>query len=702
MTDGGRIGKMDGLDTREWLLTNGLGSFASGTVCDARTRSYHGWLMVALDSLEHRRLLLSHLEASLEFAGQTIALGTNIWHPDTIDPLGYQWLESFAPDPIPTWIWGNADHWQLTRQLLMPSGLPTTTPSSHPFATPPCHRLLIHYRYWGQEPAMLRLRPLIGDRDYHAHQQQRSDLSFSQLICANQLFLQAIQSGKPGTPWLLRWNQGHYQPEETWYWNYYYLEDGLRGLDCLEDLFSPGYLTVPMQPGDSLTLEACVGLPSVPLPELSGDSFNHAAQAEQQRLAQQFESVETGSGDRATVWKQLLRAGDQFIVWQSCTNQPTILAGYHWFGDRTREVLLSLPGLALTTRRFSLARSLLQQLGQLCDQGLLPDTLSAAGGLSQYNSIDCPLWWIEMLGLYLEATQDWDFLSEQYAVVKQIYKAFTAGTLHNIRVDASDGLVTWDDASVALTWMNTAVQGQPVTPRYGKPIEVNALWYSALCWAGEWAGRLSANPPATTNANSLGNQVRRYTQQAEQVRISLQKFWNPAQNYLFDRMEPDDRLNPAIRPNAVLALSLHHCAFSAEQARTILRTARDRLLTPYGLRSLDPADRAYIGHYAGSPRQRDLASHRGTVWSWLLGSFVRAWNRFYVTEPLPLGLQPLLHHFNQQVCFGTISELFDGDPPHHPRGAIANTVAIAELIRIWDGDEKRRAESGENPSHPPI
>jgi 4-alpha-glucanotransferase len=436
-----------------------------------------------------------------------------------------------------------------------------------------------------------------------------------------------------------------------------------------------------MQPGDCLTLEACVGLPGAPLPALTSDSFNQITQAEQQRLAQQFEQLDPVMDDRPPVWKQLLRVSDQFIVWQS--GEPTILAGYHWFGDRTREVLLSLPGLALTTRRFSLARSLLQQLGQLCNQGLLPNTLSGCGKLLEYNNIDCSLWWIEMLGLYLEATQDWNFLSEQYAVVKQIYKAFTAGTLHNIRVDASDGLVTWDDASVALTWMNTTVQGQPVTPRYGKPIEVNALWYSALCWAGEWAERLSENPPATTNATNLGNQVRRYTQQAEQVKNSLQKFWNPTQGYLFDHMEPDDRLNPEIRPNAVLALSLHHCAFPTEQARIILATARDRLLTPYGLRSLDPTDRAYLGHYAGSPRQRDLAAHQGTIWSWLLGAFVRTWNRFYPGEPLPLDLQPLLRHFTQQVCFNAISELFDGDTPYHPRGAVADAVAIAELIRIW-------------------
>ncbi len=194
---------------------------------------------------------------------------------------------------------------------------------------------------------------------------------------------------------------------------------------------------------------------------------------------------------------------------------------------------------------------------------------------------------------------------------------------------------------------------------------------------------LSENP-AVPNGDRLKKQACRYAQQAEDVKASLQKFWNSQSGYLYDRIEPDDRLDPTVRPNAVLALSLYHCAFTLEQGQQILQVARDRLLTPYGLRTLDPADFAYVGRYQGTHQQRDLAYHQGTVWSWLLGPFIRAWKRFYGDkQPLPLDLEQLLTHFNQEVCFGAISEVFDGDTPHSPGGAIAHAAPVAELLRHW-------------------
>jgi 4-alpha-glucanotransferase len=417
---------------------------------------------------------------------------------------------------------------------------------------------------------------------------------------------------------------------------------------------------------------------------LNPRAFNQAVLAKQQRLEREFLHLPHVGGKHSDIWEHLLRASDQFIAYQTSSTMPTIVAGYHWFGDRTRDTLLCLPGLALATKRYALARKLLVRLGQLCCQGLIPNELSRGREDPLFRSIDCSLWWIETLGLYLEATQDWDFLIEQYTVVKQIYKAFTAGTLHGIRIDASDGLITWDDPDVALTWMDTFVDGQPVTPRNGKPVEINALWYSALCWAEKWATRLSENP-AAPNAERLKNQARRYSHQALEVKAALQRFWNSQLGYLFDRIEPDDRIDDSIRPNAVLAISLYHCGFTPEQGRQILHVAREQLLTPYGLRTLNPGNPAYQGRCQGTPRDRDLAYHQGTVWSWLLGPFIRAWQRFYEEkgEPLPFDLQPLLTHFSQETCFWGISEIFDGDAPHFARGAIAHAAPVAELIRHW-------------------
>lgn len=672
---------MKDLDTREWLLTNGLGSFASGTVSDARTRTYHGWLIAALDPPGRRTLLLSHLDASLEVAGKVWALSTNFWDGGKkIEPLGYQLLRSFEIEPVPTWTWGK-ENWQLTRRLVMSYGVVESEEEATPKPLPQlCNRILIEYRYEGSQVATLRLRPIIGDRDFHHQQSAQQELSFSQLVGHQQVYLQSIREGKVGIPWQLRWSTGNYQPEETWYWNYYYPEENRRGLGDKEDFYSPGYLSVLLNPGDTVTLEARVEWLESALPELDAQAFEQAVQAEQKRIRQLFNLAPVPvQSDRQIIWHQLLRAGDQFMTYRASINGPTVIAGYPWFNDWGRDTLIALPGLALAMGRFAEARGLLKTFGSYCRDGLIPNTFPDAGAEPIYNSIDASLWWMETLGLYLEATQDWDFLIQQYPVVRKIYKAFTAGTRYNIRVDASDGLLIWDAPNVAITWMDAVIDGQPVTPRRGKPVEINALWYSALCWLNKWTEKMVIG--AIVDRVRLLHHAKHYAQQEQKVKASLQKFWNPERNYLYDTIEPDDRLDARIRPNAVLALSLHHCGFTTAQGRRVLQVAGDRLLTPYGLRSLDPSDPDYVPYYNGDRLHRDRAYHQGTVWSWLIGPFIRAWKRFYHTEPLPCDLQPFLDHLQKQACINSISEIFDGDPPHAPQGAIAQAWSVSELIR---------------------
>ena len=675
---------MKDLDRREWLLTNGLGSFASGTVCDARTRTYHGWLMAALDPPGSRTLLLSHLDASLEVAGEIWSLSTNFWDGGKkIEPLGYKLLRSFEIEPVPQWIWGQ-ERWQLTRRLVMPYGLAVDEVSGEQESSTSKpqwgNRILIQYRYEGTSVATLRLRLVIGDRDFHHQQLATEDLQFSQLVGHQQVYLQGIRGGQVGMPWQLRWSAGHYQPEGTWYWNYFYPEEKLRGLGDKEDLYSPGYLSVILNPGEALTLEARVGWTQAALPELDSQSFEQVVQAEQERQHQLFDLASPPkTSEREIIWRQLLRASDQFIAYRASIAGPTVIAGYHWFNDWGRDTLIALPGLALATGRFQEARGLLKTFGSYCRDGLIPNTFPDAGDEPIYNSIDASLWWMETLGLYLEATQDWDFLIQQYPVVRKIYKAFTAGTLYNIRVDAADGLLIWDAPNVAITWMDVVIDGQPVTPRRGKPVEINALWYSALCWLSQWTEKMVIG--AVVDRVRLLHHARHYTQQMQKVKVSLQKFWNPQLNYFYDTIEPDDRPDARIRPNAVLALSLYHCGFAKAQGRRVLRVARDRLLTPYGLRSLDPADPDYMGYYSGDRLHRDRAYHQGTVWSWLIGPFIRAWKRFYETEPVPCDWQPWLDHIQQQACLGSISEIFDGNPHHTAQGAIAQAWSVAELIR---------------------
>jgi 4-alpha-glucanotransferase len=450
---------------------------------------------------------------------------------------------------------------------------------------------------------------------------------------------------------------------------------------------------------------------------LTPDYFDRALAAEEQRLARIFAGIQqpdtppassltsdsgstlpadlnpisnslppgssSASGRSNALFKQLLKAGDQFIVYRASTQGASMIAGYPWFNDWGRDTLIALPGLTLTTQRWSIAQGLLRTFGQHCQQGLIPNAFPDAGAQPFYNSLDASLWWIETLGLYLEATQDWAFLAEQYPVVWGIYKGLMVGTHYGIRVDAFDGLVTWDAPHLALTWMDAVVAEEPVTPRRGKPVEINALWYSALCWAHRWAEQLQAE--GNPDRLSLANQARRFATQIEQVKGSLQKYWHPAQGYLYDTILPDDSPDTTIRPNAVIALSLFHCGFAPSIGQSVLKQARDRLLTPYGLRSLDPADPNYVRRYQGGIWQRDRAYHQGTVWPWLIGSFLRAWQRFYPQEPLPFDWQPLLDHLQQEACLGSISEMFDGDTPHLPKGAIAQAWSVAEVIRHYNG-----------------
>ncbi len=676
---------MNDLDTREWLLTNGLGGFASGTVCDAHTRTYHGLLVAAIAPPGQRTLLLSRIDAELIVSSQSVELSTNYWQGGVVEPQGYRLLQSFQRQPVPTWVWGTAT-WQLTRQILMPYGLLSHDPVQFR------NRVFVHYHYQGQDDAVLNLRPLIVDRSFHHQQRAQPGLEFSQLVESHRALFQAMRPGSEGISWQLGWSQGTYHREGLWYRNYLYPEESRRGLFDGEDLYSPGCLTMMVRPGDRLTLEARVRRRDAdrPFSPPTDDTVERAIADEADRLAQTFhlspappaQPLSQSPSNPDQMWRQLLQAGDQFIAHRVSIQGPTVIAGYPWFDDWGRDTLIALPGLAIASHRYDLARGLLETLGKHCQDGLIPNTFPDAGERPLYNSIDAALWWIETLGLYLEASQDWEFLMSQYAIVRQIYMAFVAGTHYNVRVDAIDGLVTWDEPGCALTWMDAVVNGEPITPRQGKPIEISALWYSALCWAQDWATRLQ-QCTAPEQAAKFEKQAHRYQQQAEQVKASLQKFWNPQLGYFHDTIAPNDVPNLQIRPNAVIALSLRHCGFSAAQGQKVLHVARERLLTPVGLRSLDPADREYVGHYNGNQRQRDSAYHQGSVWSWLIGPFIRAWQRFYPEEPLPWSPDTLLDHWQRQACLGSISEIFDGDPPHAPQGAIAQAWSVAELIRHW-------------------
>jgi predicted glycogen debranching enzyme len=376
----------------------------------------------------------------------------------------------------------------------------------------------------------------------------------------------------------------------------------------------------------------------------------------------------------APAWVQhLIRTADQFIVRRSFPNEPnghTVIAGYPWFSDWGRDTMISLPGLTLVTGRHDVAARILRTFAHFVDQGMLPNRFPEMGETPEYNTVDAALWYFETLRAYHAATGDDALLRDLFPVLQEIIEWHQRGTRYNIHVDPADGLLYAGELGMQLTWMDAKVGGWVVTPRIGKPVEINALWYNTLCSMADLARRL--NEPAD-----------HYEALAEQTRAGFGRFWNQEMSYCYDVIGGPDGDDPALRPNQLLAVSLPHSPLSPEQQRAVVDACARHLLTSHGLRSLSPDDPAYVGHYGGDQRRRDAAYHQGTVWGWLIGPFVRAHLRVYRDPALAQSyLMPLIRHLAGHGV-GSISEIFDGDPPFTPRGCIAQAWSVAELLRAW-------------------
>lgn len=349
----------------------------------------------------------------------------------------------------------------------------------------------------------------------------------------------------------------------------------------------------------------------------------------------------------------------------------SIIAGYPWFGDWGRDTMIALPGLTLATGRPEIAKQILLSFARYVDHGMLPNNFPDAGGHPDYNTVDAPFWYFEAVRQYYEATQDKQTLAQLFPVLLQITDAHLKGTRYNIHVDESDGLLYAGEPGVQLTWMDARVNGREVTPRIGKPIEVNALWHNVL-------------KTIASLAPIVGKSSGPFLKMATAVEQSFQKFWNPSGGYCYDVIDaPGINADPSLRPNQILAVSLPNSPLTAEQQKCVVDTCAGQLLTAHGLRSLCPRHPDYQGHYGGGPAQRDGAYHQGTVWGWLLGPFVLAHFRVYGDRKRSLSfLEPLGKQIHSHGI-GTLTEIFDGDPPFTPRGCIAQAWTVAETLRAW-------------------
>jgi predicted glycogen debranching enzyme len=644
--------------SREWLETNGIGGFAMGSLSGANTRRYHALLTAATRPPLGRIKTLSKIEETLEIDAKRFELSTN-QYPGLVHPAGFEYLKSFRLDPFPIWVY-EVDGLELEKRLFMPHG-ENTVVIRYTLKTGVGRR---------KRDVQLHLRPLLSFIDYHALQRENaefdtsfdsrdgvvsvrpySDLPELHFFYAGNLFASSLGSDtdSPGSDGV--------ETTGYWYKNLQYPIEQERGFDFEEDLYQPFQLTFELSKPAEIVATTESGLPG------------GGAKLEKAEIKRRPQLVKTAKA-KDDFSKQLVLAADQFIVKRG--DGHTVIAGYPWFSDWGRDTMIALPGLTLATNRPDIAKGILLEFAENISEGMLPNRFADADGEAEYNTVDATLWFFEAVRAYLEHTNDHRFVGDGiYPKLVEIVTAHLRGTRYNIHVD-TDGLLYSGSPSVQLTWMDAKIGDFVVTPRTGKAVEIQALWYNALRIMQNLAERFGDDEAQT-----------KYGAMADLARLSFNGvFWNDAENCLYDVVENGDR-DGSVRPNQIFAASLTHSMLDDDRARRVIEKLEAELLTPFGLRTLSPRDPRYVPVYVGSPLERDSAYHQGTVWPWLLGGYADAVKRF---SPEKIGrvnevLDSLAAHLHE-AGLGQVSEIFDADPPHSPRGCPAQAWTVAEMLRI--------------------
>lgn len=650
-------GNLSAAESREWLVTNGIGGFASGTIAVGMTRRYHGLLIAALQPPLGRNHLVAAIDEIGSYAGASFTLATDCWASGAVDPRGFHLLEGFRLDgTTPVWTYALADA-LLEKHVWMQPGENTT---------------FIHYKLLrASGPLEMHLKCLVNYRDFHSST-HAGDWHMKIIPVERGVMVLPFEGA---TPFYLKSAQASCEPHHEWYRDCFLPRERERGLDDREDHLFASLFHAKMNPGESLSIVVTTEATS----ELDGAASLAERVRHEAGLLRAWQTQNPKTSARAPGWlRQLVLAADQFVVNRSLPEEPdghSIIAGYHWFGDWGRDTMIALPGIALVTGRSNVAKQILQAFAHYVDGGMLPNNFPDAGGKPGYNSVDAALWYFEAVRQYFAATQDAATLEGLFTVLVGMIDAHVAGTRYNIHVDSSDGLLYAGGPGVQLTWMDAKIGEWVITPRTGKPVEINALWINALETMTQFARQL--NKPAD-NFERLSLQAKR----------SFQKFWNSGRNCCFDVIDVPGSgktagQDSALRPNQILAVSLPVSPLAKEQQKAVVDVCAQHLLTCYGLRSLASAEPNYQGHYDGDQRIRDAAYHQGTVWGWLLGPFALAHYRVYGDRPAALGyLDPLGSNINA-YGLGTLAEIFEGEPPHSPRGCIAQAWTVGELLRAW-------------------
>lgn len=638
---------------REWLVTNGRGSYASSTITGMNIRRYHGLLVAALEPPLGRTVLLAKLDEEVEAEGFVYRLGTSEFQNDVLNPDGYLFLEQVVLDGmIPTFHYAAAP-FRLTKTIWMDYGRDTT---------------YIRYELAdNSSPLEMTLLPLCDYRDFHTLTQGKSDWRFKIEQVQRGFRALAYDGARPFR--VLVMPEATFTPLDLWYWHYEFRAERHRGLDHQGDYYLPGLLRAHLEPTHALTVIITC--------EADAEIDFNAGHALQQARARQSKLTFAAPDEFS---RQLFIAADQFIVERpnalsadaptpNPQNPLTTLAGYHWFGDWGRDTMIALEGLTLTTKRFSVAREILLTFARFVSEGMLPNRFPDRGETPDYNTVDATLWYFHAIARYTQASGDQTLFRELFPILRDIIEWHHKGTRFNIHVDPQDGLLYAGQPGVQLTWMDAKVGDWVVTPRMGKPVEVNALWYNALCLMDNWAASLGE--PSTT-----------YRAAATRAAESFDRFWYADGGYLYDVLDGPSGNDTMLRPNQLFALSLDHSPITRERALEIIARVAASLLTPYGLRSLAPTDPNYHGEFKGDLRARDAAYHNGTVWTWLLGAYLDALRRFHPEGERPFAFDALAAHL-ADAGIGTLSECYDGNAPYRPGGCIAQAWSVAEVLRTY-------------------
>lgn len=644
----------DELLAKEWLLTNSRGGFASASVIGCNTRRYHGLMVGTHTPPANRIAALSNCLETLTCKDHSISLSTFEFNR-TLHPRGYEYQVSFRKD--------------LGVHFDYELGIANLTKSI--YLLPDSDVVAVVYEFSNLCDALeFTVRPFAAMRDFHALQNNHAEFSSTLTDQGVILHNDNSQLGKL----TVHCETMRFEQDPQWWHHFLYRIERSRGQDCFEDLWSPGQFCTRVERPMQIVLWASLTDDSqtCSLEAMDIDIVIDALRLREKELLATCSPHDTFS-------RHLFLAAGQFIPERTINNvtTPTILAGFPWFLDWGRDTFIALEGLCLCTGRAEVAWGVLTTFAHAVSEGMIPNRFDDYGNPPHYNSIDASLWFVHAAFAYLNSTGDTqNFSTKLLPAINWIMESYRRGTRFGIHAD-TDKLITGGDAETQLTWMDAKYNGITFTPRYGKAVEINALWYSNLCHLARfYKGRQPEN-------------AHFYTELASQVAHSFVRlFWNEQTGYLNDCVHPDGIADTSLRPNQILAVSLPFSPLDNLHQQKVVAAVERELLTPRGLRSLAPSDPRYKGRYCGHQGQRDAAYHQGTVWGWLIGPFIEAYLKAHnhssdAKRKCRTWLAPLLRHLEEEACIGSISEIFEGDPPHEPCGAFAQAWSVAETLRVW-------------------